>query len=91
MGLVRGQGRTGSKCTQDGVTVLLELCVRVEQLDGVDGSRDRIAPRDPPEAPRVNFRLKHHDQGQMVAGPPAVNGVELVVEPVLLLMVSSLS
>ena len=35
-----------SKCTQDGVTVLLELCVRVEQLDGVDGSRDRIAPRD---------------------------------------------
>ena len=28
-----GQGRIGSKCTQDGVTGLLELCVSFEQLD----------------------------------------------------------
>ena len=32
MGLVRvRQGRIGSKCTQDGVTALLELCVSAEQ------------------------------------------------------------
>ena len=50
MGLVRdGQGRLGSKCTQDGVTVLFELCMRFEQLDRVVCSRDCIALRDFPE------------------------------------------
>ena len=48
-----GQGLPGSKCTQDGVTVLLELCMRFEQLDSVDSSRDRIALRDLLECPRI--------------------------------------
>ena len=48
-----GQGLLGSKCTQDGVTVLLELCMRFEQLDSVDSSRDRIALRDLLECPRI--------------------------------------
>ena len=43
---------TGSKCTLDGVTVLLELCMRFEQIGSVD-SRDRIALRDLPECPRI--------------------------------------
>ena len=40
------QSRTLSKCTQDGVTVLLELCMRLQQIDSVNSSRDRIALRD---------------------------------------------
>ena len=43
---------TGSKCTQDEVTILLELCVRFGQINCVD-SRDRIALRDRPECPRI--------------------------------------
>ena len=50
---VLDKSRTGSKRTQDGVTVL--LCMRFEQIDSVDSSTDRIALRDLPECPEPLF------------------------------------
>ena len=59
------KSQTGSKRTHDGVTVLLELCMRFEQMDSVDSGRDRIALRDLPgcpeyvaPAPAVTFTVR---------------------------------
>ena len=53
-----GLGQTGSKRTKDGVTILLGLCMRFEQLDSVDSRGDRIALRELLECPRfISFSI----------------------------------